>query len=207
MPVRSPPASGTASPTREGSLQHLLEPGPEQCAACIYMAAVGRWGFAPWPSCCAGQSAAARPAVIAKLPGFAISAAAGAPSGSDAPRSFKEFVVRTPIPAEALAARLSRRGVVLPLSRYSRKHDIVLLLKAKGRIKSSWRSLSGEGPRNEPQGRASPFSSYPPPVAYAPRCPTATCRQRACPLQPGPSGHDEPWCPSLHAPLRRRISP
>jgi glycine dehydrogenase subunit 1 len=47
---------------------------------------------------------------IASIPGFSI-----------APKTFfKEFLVRTPVQAEEIAGKLSRRGVVpgLPLSRY-----------------------------------------------------------------------------------------
>ncbi len=117
--------------------------------ACIYMAAMGRSGLRAVAELCWNKAHYAA-GLIAKLPGFAIGAAAGAPGASapDAP-FFKEFVVRTPVPAEALAARLSRRGVVpgLPLSRYYPKRDHELLvcvteMCTKGQIELLAKSLA-----------------------------------------------------------------
>ena len=77
--------------------------------ACIYLAAMGKQGMRAVAELCWNKSHYAAGA-IAAIPGFA------GPAGA----FFKEFVVKTPVPAEELSRRLSRRGIVpgLPLSRY-----------------------------------------------------------------------------------------
>jgi len=61
---------------------------------------------------------------------------------------FKEFIVKTPVPAEAISRKLTRRGVVpgLPLSRYytERTHELlscVTEMCTKGQIELLARSL------------------------------------------------------------------
>ena len=58
--------------------------------------------------------------LIGKIPGFKV----------ENKVFFKEFTVSTPIPAEALAEKLSRKCIVpgLPLSRYDAKRDRELLV-------------------------------------------------------------------------------
>ena len=88
--------------------------------ACIYLAAMGETGLRKVAELCWNKAhyAASR---IGSIPGFAVGAP-GAKGGADRAeyRFFKEFLVRTPSPAEELSRKLSRRGVVpgLPLSRY-----------------------------------------------------------------------------------------
>ncbi len=87
--------------------------------ACVYLAAMGRSGLRAVAELCWNKSHYAA-SLIAGIPGFAVRA----------DRFFKEFLVETPIPAEDLAAKLSRRGVVpgLPLSRYypERKRELLV---------------------------------------------------------------------------------
>jgi glycine dehydrogenase subunit 1 len=87
--------------------------------ACVHMAAMGKTGMRAAAELCWNKAhyAASR---IASLPGFKV-----------LPRTFfKEFAVATPIPAEEIATKLSRRGVVpgLPISRYypERKHELLV---------------------------------------------------------------------------------
>lgn len=86
--------------------------------ACVYLAAMGKTGLRAVAELCWNKAHYAA-SLIAKLPGFAIG------TGS----FFKEFTVKTPVPAEELASRLSRRGVVpgLPLSRYYPEREYELL--------------------------------------------------------------------------------
>ena len=110
--------------------------------ACIYLAAMGRSGLRAVAELCWNKAHYAA-GLIARLPGFAIATGAERASGArrdgaagsggtSAPGSafFKEFLVRTPVPAERLAARLSKRGIVpgLPLSRYypERGHELLV---------------------------------------------------------------------------------
>jgi len=86
---------------------------------CIYLAAMGRSGLRAVAELCWNKAHYAA-SLVAAVPGF------GVESGV----FFEEFLVRTPIPAEELAERLSRRGVVpgLPLSRYfpERRHELLV---------------------------------------------------------------------------------
>jgi glycine dehydrogenase subunit 1 len=98
--------------------------------ACVYLAAMGRSGLRAVAELCWNKSHYAA-SLIAGIPGFAVRA----------DRFFKEFLVETPIPAEDLAAKLSRRGVVpgLPLSRYypERKRELLVCVTemcTKGQI-------------------------------------------------------------------------
>ncbi|HSV56890.1 MAG TPA: aminomethyl-transferring glycine dehydrogenase subunit GcvPA [Magnetospirillaceae bacterium] len=87
--------------------------------ACIYLAALGKNGLAKVAELCWHKAhyAAAR---IAELPGYSV----------EGDTFFKEFVVRTPAPAQAIYERLSRNCVVpgLPLSRYwkDRSHELLV---------------------------------------------------------------------------------
>jgi len=87
--------------------------------SCVYLAAMGPAGLKEAARLCWDKAhyAASR---IASLPGFAV-----APG-----EFFKEFTVLTPVSAEGLARKLSRRGVVpgLPLSRYYPERDHELLV-------------------------------------------------------------------------------
>jgi glycine dehydrogenase subunit 1 len=105
--------------------------------ACIYLAAMGRTGLRAVAELCWNKAHYAA-SLIAKAPGFAVAKGA----------FFKEFTVRTPIPAEELTDRLSRRGVVpgLPLSRYypERSHELLVCVTemcTKGQIELLARSL------------------------------------------------------------------
>jgi glycine dehydrogenase subunit 1 len=86
---------------------------------CIHLATLGKAGMKAVGELCWNKShyAASR---IASIPGFKVA------TGS----FFKEFTVLTPIPAEELSAKLSRRCVVpgLPLSRYwpARTHELLV---------------------------------------------------------------------------------
>jgi glycine dehydrogenase subunit 1 len=103
--------------------------------ACIYLAAMGKAGLGAVARLCWDKAHYAA-SLIAALPGFALGGSAGSgPTGPDStgPGSayfFKEFVVKTPVPAEGISSRLSRRGVVpgLPLSRYypGRDHELLV---------------------------------------------------------------------------------
>jgi len=86
---------------------------------CVYLAVMGKTGLRAAAELCWNKAhyAASR---IAGLPGFAV-----------ANKSFfKEFTVRTPVSASAMAEKLSKRGVVpgLPLSRYYADRDNELLV-------------------------------------------------------------------------------
>ena len=98
--------------------------------ACVYLAAMGRSGLRAVAELCWNKSHYAA-SLIAGIPGFAVRT----------DRFFKEFLVETPVPAEGIAAKLSRRGVVpgLPLSRYypERKHELLVCVTemcTKGQI-------------------------------------------------------------------------
>jgi glycine dehydrogenase subunit 1 len=123
--------------------------------ACIYLAAMGETGLRKVADLCWNKAHYAA-SLIAALSGFALGpadggrgAAAAATAASAAPtaataandrptpaasgrpyRFFKEFLVRTPVPAEELSVKLSRRGLVpgLPLSRYypERTHEMLV---------------------------------------------------------------------------------
>jgi len=85
----------------------------------IYLEALGKTGLKAVASLCWDKAHhAAR--LIAALPGFAIT------DGT----FFKEFVVKTPVPAAEIVEKLERRGVVpgLPLSRYwpERTHELLV---------------------------------------------------------------------------------
>jgi len=96
--------------------------------SCIYLAAMGEAGLRKVAELCWNKAhyAAER---IASLPGYAVAGFAGGSAGG-CPPFFKEFVVKTPVPAEEIARRLSKRGVVpgLPLSRYypERTHELLV---------------------------------------------------------------------------------
>jgi glycine dehydrogenase subunit 1 len=91
--------------------------------SCIYLAAMGEAGMrkAARLSWDKAHYAAER---IAARPGYSV------PALSSGAAFFKEFIVRTPFPAQELASRLSRRGIVpgLPLSRYypERTHELLV---------------------------------------------------------------------------------
>jgi glycine dehydrogenase subunit 1 len=94
--------------------------------ACIYLAAMGKSGLRKAAELCWNKShyAASR---IAAIPGFAVPASGPGAKGA---AFFKEFLVKTPVPAEEISRRLSRRNVVpgLPLSRYypERTHELLV---------------------------------------------------------------------------------
>jgi glycine dehydrogenase subunit 1 len=98
--------------------------GLSMLRACIYLAAMGKGGLGKAARLCWDKAhyAASR---IASTPGYAVPMLGLAGSAF-----FKEFIVRTPIPAEEISAKLSRRGVVpgLPLSRYypERSHELLV---------------------------------------------------------------------------------
>ena len=87
--------------------------------ACIHLTAMGKTGMRAVAELCWNKAHYAA-SLIAKVPGFVVA------KGD----FFKEFTVRTTVPAEELANRLSRRGVVpgLPLSRYypERSHELLV---------------------------------------------------------------------------------
>ncbi len=105
---------------REKAISNICSnQGLSMLQACIYLAAMGKTGLREVAELCWNKAHYAA-SLIAGLPGFAV-----APG-----RFFKEFTVRTPFPAEELARRLPRRGVVpgLPLSRYypERTHELLV---------------------------------------------------------------------------------
>jgi glycine dehydrogenase subunit 1 len=87
--------------------------------ACIYLAAMGKTGLRAVAELCWNKAHRAA-ALIAKIPGYEVAT----------PLHFKEFTVRTPVPAEELCTGLSRRGIApgLPLSRYypERSHELLV---------------------------------------------------------------------------------
>jgi len=87
--------------------------------ACIYLAAMGKAGLRAVAELCWNKAHYAAD-LIAKIPGYSL----------EGGTFFKEFTVRTPVPAEQLAARLSGKGIVpgLPLSRYypKRTHELLV---------------------------------------------------------------------------------
>jgi glycine dehydrogenase subunit 1 len=126
--------------------------GLSMLQACIYLAAMGETGLRKAAGLCWNKAHYAA-SLIARIPGFAVgpatskaegpatskaggarraaTAASGAATAAAGEyRFFKEFLVRTPVPAAELAAKLSRRGVVpgLPLSRYypERTHELLV---------------------------------------------------------------------------------
>ena len=85
----------------------------------MYLEALGKHGLKAVAELCWNKAHYAA-GLIGKLPGFAV-----------APGTFfKEFVVKTPRPAEEMAGTLERRGIVpgLPLSRYypARTHELLV---------------------------------------------------------------------------------
>jgi glycine dehydrogenase subunit 1 len=87
--------------------------------ACIYMAAMGKHGL-PAVARLSWDKAHYAAELIGRIPGFRVENKA----------FFKEFLVATPIPAEEISEKLSRRCVVpgLPLSRYypERKNELLV---------------------------------------------------------------------------------
>lgn len=105
---------------RERALSNICSnEGLALLQACIYLAAMGKNGLKSVAELCWHKAHYAA-AEIAKLPGFAVAK----------DLFFKEFVVRTPVPAEQISDKLSRRSVVpgLPLSRYypERTHELLV---------------------------------------------------------------------------------
>jgi glycine dehydrogenase subunit 1 len=105
--------------------------------ACIYLAAMGKSGLRAAAELCWNKAHYAA-GLIARIPGFAVESCP----------FFKEFTVKTPFPAEDLAVRLSRRGIVpgLPLSRYypGRTHELLVCVTemcTRGQIELLARSL------------------------------------------------------------------
>ena len=123
---------------REKAISNICSnQGLAMLQACIYLAAMGKTGMRAVAELCWNKAHHAA-SLISKLPGFAI-------AKSD---FFKEFTVRTTVPAEELANRLSRHGVVpgLPLSRYfpERRHELLVCVTemcTKGQIELLARSL------------------------------------------------------------------
>ena len=123
---------------REKAISNICSnQGLAMLQACIYLAAMGKTGMRAVAELCWNKAHHAA-SLIAKLPGFAVA------EGD----FFKEFTVRTTVPAEELADRLSRRGVVpgLPLSRYypERTHELLVCVTemcTKGQIELLARSL------------------------------------------------------------------
>jgi glycine dehydrogenase subunit 1 len=114
--------------------------------ACIYLAAMGKAGLRKAAELCWNKAHYAA-SLIASLPGFALGPPPGERPGAMAP-FFKEFLVRTPVPAEGIARKLSRRGVVpgLPMSRYypERTHELLVCVTemcTRGQIELLARSL------------------------------------------------------------------
>ncbi len=87
--------------------------------ACIYLAAMGKGGLKTVAELCWDKAHYAAE-LIGAIPGFRV----------ENKEFFKEFRVATPIPAEEISERLSRRCVVpgLPLSRYypERKNELLV---------------------------------------------------------------------------------
>lgn len=88
--------------------------------ATIYLATVGRKGLTSI-ACANLANARTLAEAIAALPGFGVQKHA---------QFFNEFVVRTPVPAAELAARLEKRGILagLPLAAYypERTHELLV---------------------------------------------------------------------------------
>jgi len=105
---------------REKALSNICSnQGLTMLQACIYLAALGKNGLKQVAELCWHKAHYAA-AEIGKLPGFAVSKGV----------FFKEFVVRTPVPAQEISEKLSRRCVVpgLPLARYypDRTHELLV---------------------------------------------------------------------------------
>lgn len=105
---------------REKALSNICSnQGLVMLQACIYLATLGKNGLRKVAELCWHKAHYAA-SEIAKLPGFSV------------PKEtfFKEFVVKTPVPAQAIYDKLSRRCVVpgLPLSRYwpDRTHELLV---------------------------------------------------------------------------------
>lgn len=95
---------------REKALSNICSnQGLVMLQACIYLATLGKNGLRKVAELCWHKAHYAA-AEIAKLPGFSVT--------KDI--FFKEFLVKTPVPAQSIYDKLSRRCVVpgLPLSRY-----------------------------------------------------------------------------------------
>lgn len=92
--------------------------------SCIYLAMMGRQGLREAAELC-WHNAHYAAKKIAELPGFSV----------EPGLFFKEFVVHTPIPAEALAEKLYQKQIVpgLPLSRYypERPKDLLVCVTEK----------------------------------------------------------------------------
>ena len=105
---------------REKALSNICSnQGLVMLQACIYLATLGKNGLRKVSELCWHKAHYAA-AEIAKLPGFSVAKET----------FFKEFVVKTPVPAQAVYDRLSSRCVVpgLPLSRYwpDRTHELLV---------------------------------------------------------------------------------
>lgn len=105
---------------REKALSNICSnQGLVMLQACIYLATLGKNGLRKVAELCWHKSHYAA-SEIAKLPGFSVAEGV----------FFKEFVVKTPVPAQAIYDKLSRRCVVpgLPLSRYwpDRTHELLV---------------------------------------------------------------------------------
>jgi len=91
---------------------------------CVYLAAMGKGGLKAVARLSYDKAHYAAE-LIGKIPGFRV----------ENKSFFKEFLVSTPIPAEEISARLSRRCVVpgLPLSRYypARKNELLVCATEK----------------------------------------------------------------------------
>ena len=105
---------------REKAISNICSnQGLAMLQACIHLTAMGKTGMRAVAELCWNKAHYAA-SLIAKVPGFVVA------KGD----FFKEFTVRTTVPAEELANRLSHRGVVpgLPLSRYypERSHELLV---------------------------------------------------------------------------------
>ncbi len=105
---------------REKALSNICSnQGLVMLQACIYLATLGKHGLRKVAELCWHKAHYAA-SEISKLPGFSV------------PKDtfFKEFVVKTPVPAQTIYDKLSRRCVVpgLPLSRYwpDRTHELLV---------------------------------------------------------------------------------
>lgn len=105
---------------REKALSNICSnQGLVMLQACIYLATLGKNGLRKVAELCWHKAHYAA-AEIAKLPGFSVTK----------DTFFKEFLVKTPVPAQSIYDKLSRRCVVpgLPLSRYwpDRTHELLV---------------------------------------------------------------------------------
>lgn len=86
---------------------------------CIYLAAMGRQGMQAAAELCWNKAHYAA-SLIGKLPGYAV----------QNKNFFEEFTVKTPVAAEKIATKLSRKGIVpgFPVSRYDKKRPDDLIV-------------------------------------------------------------------------------